>query len=270
MKKIILFIALVLLAVSCDVVNEPYLQNEATVGTFKKKIVLLDFTAINCVYCPNANKVSQALATLYGEENVILLGSHASTLAIPKKPEDVDLRSETSEELFSKFATPTTGLPIGMVNQKFRNGVRLMNFGMWDKEIIEESYLEPDLDMDMALVYDEAESTVSITVNCDYLNKGSSDDNLCIYITEDSIVAPQKNNNEVIHDYVHNHVLRGSVTGSFGEQLKSGGAIAGEKLTKKYTYKIPAAFRHNKLRFIAFVQDVKTFSIKQATAEHLE
>ena len=269
MKKLILFLALGLFAVSCDIVDEPYLQNEATVGDFKKKVVLLDFTAINCVYCPNANKVSQALATLYGEENIILLGAHASALADPKKPEDVDMRSETSAELFSKFATPTTGLPIGMVNQKLKDGVRLMNFGLWDKEIIDESYLEPDLAMDMELVYNEAESTVDITVNCDYSKKGGSDDNLCIYITEDGIISPQKNNNEVIPDYEHKHVLRGSVTGTFGEPVKSGGAAAGEKLTKTYTYKIPDGFNHNNLRFVALVQDVKTYLIKQATAVHL-
>ncbi|MFA7326639.1 MAG: Omp28 family outer membrane lipoprotein [Candidatus Kapaibacterium sp.] len=269
MKKIILFLALGLFAVSCDIVDEPYLQNEKTIGDFKKKVILLDFTAINCVYCPNANKVSSDLAKAYGEENVILFGAHASTLADPKKPEDVDMRSETSAELFSKFATPTTGLPIGMVNQKLRDGVRLMNFGLWDKQIIDESFLEPDLDLDMQLSYNETDSTVSITVNCDYINKGTGDDNLCIYITEDSIVSPQKNNTEVIKDYVHNHVLRGSVTGTFGEQLKSGGAVAGENITKEYTYKIPVGFRHNKLRFVAFVQDVKSYYIKQATAEHL-
>lgn len=268
MKKIILFLALGLFAVSCDIVDEPYLQNEKTIGDFKKKVILLDFTAINCVYCPNANKVSSDLAKAYGEENVILLGAHASTLADPKKPEDVDMRSETSAELFSKFATPTTGLPIGMINQKLRDGVRLMNFGLWDKQIIDESFLEPDLDLNMQLTYNEADSTVRITVNCDFDKKGSGDDNLCIYITEDSIVSPQKNNNEVIHDYVHNHVLRGSVTGTFGEQLKSGGADAGENITKEYTYKIPVGFRHNKLRFVAFVQDVKSYYIKQATAEH--
>ncbi len=269
MKKFILLFTLGLIAVSCDIVDEPYLQNEKTIGDFEKKVILLDFTAINCVYCPAANKVSHDLAFSYGVENVILLGAHASPLAEPKKPEDVDMRSETSTELFSKFATPTTGLPIGMINQKLKDGVRLLNFGLWDKQIIDESFLEPDLAMEMELTYNEVEGTVRISVDCDYINEGSADDNLCIYVTEDSIVSPQKNNNEVIPDYVHNHVLRGSVTGTFGEQLKSGGASAGESITKEYTYKIPDGFRPNKLRFIAFVQDVNSYYIKQATAQHL-
>ncbi|MER3329784.1 MAG: Omp28-related outer membrane protein [Candidatus Kapaibacterium sp.] len=269
MKKIILLLALILIAVSCDIVDEPYLQDGATVGDFRKKVVLLDFTAINCVYCPAANKVSQSLADLYGEENIILLGAHASALAEPKKAEDVDMRSETSAELFSKFATPTTGLPIGMVNQRLKDGVRLLNSGLWDKEIIDESFLEPDLSMEMQLDYNETDGTVDITVECDYAKKGLNEDNLCIYITEDGIISPQKNNNEVIPDYEHKHVLRGSVTGTFGEPLKAGGADAGEKITKTYTYKIPAGFNHDKLRFIAFVQNIETFFIKQATAEHL-
>lgn len=268
MKKIALFIVLVFLTIACDVVDKPYLQNESKVGEFKKKVVLIDFTAVHCVFCPTANKAASDLVKKYGEENIILIGAHASKLAIPDKGQ-IDLRSTASSELFDKFATPTTGLPVGMVNQKENKGVRIFNFGSWDKMIIDESYLEPDLNMTMDLNYNETDSTVSINVNCDYLNTGNSNDNICVYVTEDSLVAAQKNSSEVIEDYVHNHVLRAAITGTFGEPVKSGDIKAGESILKKYTYKIPTGFRPNKLRFIALVQDRNSNLIRQSTAKYL-
>ncbi|TNE36189.1 hypothetical protein EP342_00735 [bacterium] len=268
MKKIALFIVLIFVAIACDVVDKPYLQNESKIGDFKKKVVLIDFTAVHCVYCPNANKKASDLAKQYGEDNVILIGAHASKLAIPDEGQP-DLRSQTSTELFDKFATPTTGLPVGMVNQKESKGVRIFNFGSWDNLIIEESYKEPDLNMDMKLTYNETDSTVGITVDCNYLNDGSKDDNICVYVTEDSIVAAQKNNSEVIEDYVHNHVLRGAITPTFGDPVKAGNIKAGESIQKKYNYTIPKGFRHNKLRFIAIVQNKNTNLIKQSTAKYL-
>jgi hypothetical protein len=83
-------------------------------------------------------------------------------------------------------------------------------------------------------------------------------------------VGPQKDNSIIIEDYVHNHVLRGSLTGTFGEPVKSEGANAGEAVQKTFEYKIPDEFRANKLRFIAFVQDKGTNEIKQAVAKYLD
>lgn len=268
MKKIILIITLSLIAVACDVIDKPYLQNEKTIGDFKKNIILLDFTAVHCVYCPNANKKADELAHLYGKDNVIIIGAHASALAVPDEG-DIDLRSATSTELFSKFATPTTGLPVGMINQNEIDGVRIFNFGYWDQLIIDESYIEPELNMSMDLTYNESDRTVSVIVNCDYLTNGSKNDNLCIYVTEDSLVTPQKHNQEIIENYVHNHVLRTSLTGTFGEPVKAEGANSGEAVQKTFEYKIPDGFRANKLRFIAFVQDKKTNHIKQSVAKYL-
>lgn len=259
-----------LFAIGCDVVDSPYLQNEATIGEFNKKVVLIDFTAIHCVYCPTANKVANDLAVLYGKENVFVIGAHASNLAIPKNEKELDMVSEPSRELYAKFGSGA-GLPLGMVNQVDVDGQKILNFGAWDAAIIKESYLEKEMNMSMTLDYNEEDRSVKVTVKTDYLVASSEDDNITIYVTEDSLISPQKNPaGGTIPDYVHNHVLRASLTGTFGTQLSSTTIKAGQSIEKTYTYKIPEEFRANHVGFVAFIQNKNTNYLKQATAGHLD
>lgn len=259
-----------LYAIGCDVVDEPYLQNEAKIGDFNKKVVLIDFTAIHCVYCPTANKVANDLAELYGRENVFVIGAHASNLAIPKNEKELNMISEPSSELYAKFGKEA-GLPKGMINQRDEDGVKILNFGAWDAALIKESYLDPEMKMAMTLDYNKEERSVKVTVKTDYFVASSEDDNITIYVTEDSLISPQKNpEGGVIEDYVHNHVLRASLTGTFGTQLSSTTIKAGQSIEKTYTYKIPAEFRANHIGFVAFIQNKNTNYLKQATAGHLD
>lgn len=271
MKKIILILLVSIIAIGCDVIEAPYRQTQTTAGDFNKKVILVDFTAIHCVFCPTANKVANDLAELYGKENVIVIGAHASTLAVPNPnvPAELNMISETSKELYDKFA-PGAGLPKGMVNQLDVEGQRITNFGQWDELVIQESYVEPEMKMSMELEYNEAERTVKVIVKTDYLVNSSIDDNLAIYVTEDSLISPQKNpGGGVIEDYVHNHVLRASLTGTLGSQLSSSVINKGSSITKEFTYKIPDEFQPLQLGFVAFIQDKNNNIVKQATSEHM-
>ncbi|MCK9618131.1 MAG: Omp28-related outer membrane protein [Lentimicrobiaceae bacterium] len=66
---------------------------------------------------------------------------------------------------------------------------------------------------------------------------------LCIYLIEDSIVAPQKNNDPSVGptpdwlDYVHNHLLRTSLNGTWGS-IFTGGIDAEADDTVKVTKKV--------------------------------
>lgn len=66
---------------------------------------------------------------------------------------------------------------------------------------------------------------------------GESSYRVCVYLIEDSIVAAQKNNNTELGpkdwlDYVHNHVLRGSLNGTWGSSLSGGTAVTAGDTTK--------------------------------------
>ena len=269
MKKIIIILAALFMAISCDIIEGPYKQELTTAGEFNKNVVLFDFTAINCVFCPTANKVAESLSDLYGHDNVIVIGAHASSLAVPIKDKNqVDFRSEPSTELYDKFAKGE-GLPLGMVNFRDIDGRKITNFGNWDGMIIEESYLEPEMDLTMELTHDEGTQDVEITITADYFTSSNPDDNICIYVTEDSLISDQKDNGVIVENYVHNHVLRASVTGTLGTQFTGNDVVSGDSFSKSYNYTIPEEYRANKLRFVAFIKNKNTNYIKQVTAKYL-
>lgn len=269
MKKIILILATLFMAISCDIVEEPYKQELTTAGEFKKNVLIFDFTAINCVFCPTANQVAESLSDLYGHDNVIVIGAHSSSLAVPLKDKNqVDFRSEPSTELYDKFAKGE-GLPLGMVNLRDIDGRKITNFGNWDGMVIEESYLEPEMDLTMELIHEEGSQDVEIEITADFFEASNSDDNICIYVTEDSLISDQKDNGVIIENYVHDHVLRASVTGTFGTQFTSNDINSGESFSKSYNYTIPDEYNAKKLRFVAFIMNKNTNYIKQVTAKYL-
>ena len=97
-------------------------------------------------------------------------------------------------------------------------------------------------------------------INVHYYKAGKTNQNICVYIVEDSIVAPQSNDDltpPLIKEYVHNFVLRDAMAGTYGEQLSTVDFPRGTSFVKQYKYTIPATkdWRPDKLRVVAFVED---------------
>ena len=72
---------------------------------------------------------------------------------------------------------------------------------------------------------------------------------LTVYLTEDGIVAEQGDGEEVVADYVHNHVLRRIVSDPLGDELEWSGLRA----TKTYTVEIDPAWNLDKMHAVAFI-----------------
>ena len=70
------------------------------------------------------------------------------------------------------------------------------------------------------------------------------------YLTESGIVAAQMNGSELIYDYVHNHVLRTAVNGTWGESLTS--LPQGETTTYSHTVTLPAEWNADNCHIVAF------------------
>ena len=113
-----------------------------------------------------------------------------------------------------------------------------------------------------------------ITVTTEFLDDLNGSFNLNIFIIEDSIVAPQKNDEANIGptpdwlDYEHNHLLRASLTSTWGLNLVAD-PTNGTKLTKEYSFGLEDDWNLEKLSFLVFITDVNTFEILQAAEASL-
>ena len=128
---------------------------------------------------------------------------------------------------------------------------------------------KPKMSIKLSASFDQATRTISGTANIKYLQDGTSKDNLCLFILEDSIVQYQSDIRYTPPDrwdYVHNHVLRGSFTGTWGEQLSKTAIAKGTQFTKNFSYQIPAGkdWRTNKLKVLGFIHDFQnTYEVWQ-------
>lgn len=271
MKKVILILIAFLIITSCDEINRPYLEDGPdTVATISKKVLLTDFTAIYCVFCPRANDKSASLEDLYGKENLIVMGVHVTALAAPRKEKEPDLRTPVGDELFAEFASPSTGLPIGMVNRVGDRNNKLLPNGSWDAPVQNQFNQEADIEMNIETDYDDASRELNVTVNSKYLKESNTGDYISVYITEDSIVTTQKDVAQTYDDYVHQHVFRGSMNGTFGDKISDLPIPADSTVTREFEMDIPEEWRAEKLRVIAFIHDNEgEGEVRQVEAKYL-
>jgi hypothetical protein len=96
---------------------------------------------------------------------------------------------------------------------------------------------------------------------------------LVVYLLEDELVHFQRNyttyydNVNPITNYVHNHVLRASMTDILGETI-SGNTSAGSSFTKNFTIPVPSNIANaDNINFVAFLVGEDNIAIN-ARASH--
>ncbi len=99
---------------------------------------------------------------------------------------------------------------------------------------------------------------------------------LIVCITQDNIVAPQKNNDEEIGEtpvdmnYVHNHVLRKVINGSWGESLNGSSVVSTNTVYEKtYTQEFNSSWIPEDCNVVAFVYNQDTKMVLQVEELHV-
>lgn len=140
-----------------------------------------------------------------------------------------------------------------------------MNYTDWTKEVKEELEKESPLEMELTATLQEHQ--VHVTVKETALRAGISG-NVQVWLLEDDITALQKMpDGSVNKTYVHNHVLRAAINGTWGEECAPS---EGETLTQDYQQTIDDTWNTSNLSVVAFVyndsgvlQAIKTTIEKQ-------
>ena len=234
MKKItfiLTFIATVIIAVSCDKIEGPYLQYDDSVettvdfpdldmATVYKKVLVEEFTGHRCTNCPDGHQTLVSLSERYGD-TLVAIGIHAGTFAIPTSSFPTDFRTEEGNTLYEDFTINLIGTPSAVVNRTQHGGAYALNIPAWQPAIDQELTLECVAAVQLINTFDLSTKKLIAHTKTTPLNGYSGDMQLALYVIEDGIIAPQKDGSETIEDYVHNHVLRGSLNGVYGTILTS-------------------------------------------------
>lgn len=255
------FVIIIFTISSCDYVDCPCNvtgSNNSNTNDTVRKVLLEDFTGHECVNCPAAHDLASDLHTVYGNQ-LITVAIHAGYFAQPDDaPWDYDFTTTVGDEISTTFNLTAT--PIGMINRIADGGSQLIPTGDWATKVsaqLDSLDEFPELYIYLESNYNSGSNSVAIDAEVTFFeNMPAGKYNLCVMITEDGIIAPQKDNRETdgeIMDYEHNHVLRGAVNGSWGTELIDGSIIMDDIFNESFNYTLGNDWVAENCNIIAFV-----------------
>uniref|UniRef100_UPI00402A1AC2 Omp28 family outer membrane lipoprotein n=1 Tax=Prevotella sp. TaxID=59823 RepID=UPI00402A1AC2 len=240
--------AMAMAAASCSNIDEGDRLIYVKPAEVGRAILIEDFTGQRCVNCPTGTEIINGIVDTYGEDNVIAVGIHSGPLGFPGTATAVGLVTGTGNEYYSHWDKENKmGQPWVIFNRKTSPDSHYNNWAAMVSTIISE---KSNLTVNIANAYDAASRTLTTTVGADGLS-GSVKGKLQVWIVEDGVTALQKMpDGSTNKKYIHNHVFRAAVNGTWGEDVT---VKEGETTTKQYFYKLPEAWNADNIAVVAFV-----------------
>lgn len=232
MKKIFAFSAFVLtvlLFATCDKIEGPFFDvlnsEEVTVefpeidpSTVYRKILFEEFTAHYCQNCPSGHQTLESLHQQYGD-TLVAVGIHCTPLADPRGTlYSYNFRTDAGDEIGETFGIES--IPAAIINRCYVEGG--ISRSQWFNEVRALERTQASAAIQLINEYDDVTEMLKANVKVTMLKDYSSPLRLGIFLLEDGVVKPQKDGNQDIENYIHNHVLRASFTDPFGMSLREG------------------------------------------------
>ena len=240
--------AMAMAAASCSNIDEGDRLIYVKPAEVGRAILIEDFTGQKCINCPTGTEIINGIVDTYGEDNVIAVGIHSGPLGFAGNSKTVGLMTDTGNEYYTRWDKENKmGQPWVIFNRKTSPDSHYNNWAAMVGTIISE---KANLSVKIANAYDAATRTLTTTVGADVVN-GTVNGKLQVWIVEDGVPALQmmpdgKSNKE----YIHNHVFRAAVNGTWGEDVT---VKEGETTTKQYQYKLPETWNADNIAVVAFV-----------------
>ena len=242
MKKYLAILSSILIITSCDIEDGPFITDYDSYVNPEKKVLIEDFTGHLCPNCPDAAREIDAIHDIYGDQ-IIGMAIHVSkSFARPYPASQApsfqyDFRTNWGDELDSYYGISAMGLPRGMVNRIGFPDNHKLGKDEWASTVA----LELKKDVDFTIHISSDENSISIT--SEVKNNISSEYNLVVCLTESNIINWQKDGQDNIEDYQHNHVLR---TVLMDEELSnSSNYISGQQIEALINYDLAALEQYN-------------------------
>ena len=261
---------------ACDIIEEPYMSNpggNGSNGEVARKVLLEEFTGHQCPNCPEGSSTAEALKELFGDQ-LIIISIHAGFFARTTAPDFLaDYRTAAGNEISAYFGVAYN--PVGMVNRKEFIGSLLLNPSAWGGAISEILEEEPQADINLNLNFQPSTRHLEVTIESTLLESLQCPVYLAAFLVEDSLVSPQKTNDSqypdgIIPDYVHRHVLRSCINGTWGEALSSGEMMEPGVYTKTYSLTLNEEWNANNCSVVAYIYSGQNFEVIQAEEEELD
>ncbi len=290
--RILILISIVGFSIySCDKIDPPFVKDGGGNDTVAcpvpdfpvnnnpvRKVLLEEFTGHTCPNCPTGQQKIKELGVKYGDQlNVVAI--HAGHFSDPSPGDGytADYRTAEGTLINDDFDAGNLGYPSGMVNRvvKAPPDNRILNRFEWEGAMDTMMAVAPFIDLQIITDYEESSRKLCTHVQAEFLQDITKNVNLVIYILEDSLVSKQTNSNPqvgttpAIDDYVHLHVLRGTVSGAYGNVLTTGTITKDTKIIKSYKTILSTEWDEHHISVLAYIYYPDGLVILQSEVHHI-
>jgi thiol-disulfide isomerase/thioredoxin len=281
MKTIIILILLYsifYITTSCEKIKPPYKQSitphdsDIDTGTYVQKVLIEDFTGAKCGNCPKAHDKIEELKALYPGQ-IISIAIHAGDFAKPNLPPyttyTYDFRTSMGNEL-ADFFHPD--YPSGLINRKKINNTWIQYWSGWGSIIDTLVLKKPEIEIEIDNIFDTISRVFKTTIKSDILLNFNATLKLCVFLTEDSIIAWQTDYRHAPPDiryYTHRHVLRCSFNNNtWGDLISQGPVQAGKSFINIYNYTLNNSWNYKHCAIVAFIYDDNSKEVLQVEEQN--
>lgn len=240
--------AMAMAAASCSNIDEGDRLIYVKPAEVGRAVLIEDLTGQRCINCPTGTDIINGIIQTYGEDNVIAVGIHSGPLGFTGNSKRVGLMTDTGDEYYTYWANGTNlGQPSAIFNRKKGPSNNLNNWAAEVGLIISE---KANLSIDITNAYDAKKRELTTKVGAFGVN-GTVNGKLQVWIVEDGIKAMQMMpDGSANQEYIHNHVFRAAVNGTWGEEVT---VKEGETTSKDYSYVLPETWNAENISVVAFV-----------------
>lgn len=243
-----IFIGVLLLLFSaCEVIprdeRDQVIFTPTDSSAVKRTSLLIEYSGWQCINCPTAAEEAHRLKEQYGEQLVVVVMHPESnpntgyTSSSGKVDESVKryICPEADSIYLMMGGAKETPFPIGNVNmvKNETDGY----FNKWENwaTLVSQAYSTPRpilMNQEVNGIADSKEITV--TVDITNVDTKAIEATLQVWLTEDSVIGKQKKTSGTDKNYVHNHLMRASISPIWGNKLMID-AHSTEQMIYQYT-----------------------------------
>lgn len=194
--------------VAVNVISEKIVEDPHKVP---QNLLIQEFTGDMCPNCPSG---ASALHTIQeSADNVVVVGMHPESGGFTTPIFGQDFRTKIAESMYS-FYKPS-GFPCAVFNGTETSTAYAQWFTLANNALLNET----NMTINASASFDASTREVNVDYYVDFTEDVSEDINVMVWIMENNIVGFQIDNGTMLSDYVHNHVLRASLNGDWGESI---------------------------------------------------
>ena len=187
-----------------------------------KNALVEEFTGVQCPNCPQGHQIVAQIQSQYPGRVAAIAYHPINSLGRPFTFSTQDLQNQQSQDVFD-YLGQIGQEPAGDVDRQLFTGQSniLLDKSLWNGFTTNELALTTPVNIVLADSYDSASRQLSVVVTLHYnsANTDTTANRLTIALVENNIISAQLNGNVIDTFYVHNNVLRTTLTADEGDLI---------------------------------------------------